>query len=101
MYKNLLPIGSVVLMKGGKQRVMITGRVLTRAGDATVYDYAGCRFPQGVGADNTLFFNRDLIDRVFFLGLQDEEELAYEEYLARIDHVEMKEGRLVPVMITK
>ena len=30
MYKDLLPIGSVVLLKGGEKRLMICGRVVCR-----------------------------------------------------------------------
>ena len=40
MYKNLLPIGSVVLLKGGEKRLMICGRIQTRAGSDKVYDYS-------------------------------------------------------------
>lgn len=32
MKRELLPIGSVVLLKGGEKRVMICGRIQTRAG---------------------------------------------------------------------
>jgi len=32
MYQDLLPIGSVVLLKGGNKRVMICGRIQARAG---------------------------------------------------------------------
>ena len=38
MHKNLLPIGSVVLLRGGEKRLMICGRIQTRAGSDKVYD---------------------------------------------------------------
>lgn len=44
MYKNMLPIGSVVLLKGGQKRVMIIGRVQARAGEDKIYDYSACSF---------------------------------------------------------
>lgn len=67
MYKNLLPIGSVVLLKGGNKRVMICGRVQNRAGTNEIYDYSACFFPEGiVNPGNMFFFNRDAIETVFF-----------------------------------
>lgn len=97
MYKNLLPIGSVVLLKGGQKRIMITGRILTRAGSDTIYDYSACYYPQGiVSEDSTFFFNRDAIDKVFFLGFQDGEELAFRtEVLGKLGKLEVRDGRIV------
>ncbi len=78
MYERLLPLGSVVLVKNAKKRVMITGRIQARAGDDTVYDYSGCRYPEGLLAPGQLlFFNHDAIEQLFFVGFQDEEELAF------------------------
>ena len=98
MYKNLLPIGSVVLLKGGDKRIMICGRIQANAGDNTIYDYSACYYPQGiVDSASMFFFNRDAIDRVFFLGFQDAEEIAFrEEVLNRLGELEIKDGSIVP-----
>ena len=48
MYKNLLPIGSVVLLKGGEKRVMICGRIQAKSGENTIYDYSACYYPEGI-----------------------------------------------------
>ena len=43
------------------------------------------------------FFNRDAIDRVFFLGFQDAEELAFRsEVLDRLGELEVRDGAIVP-----
>ena len=43
------------------------------------------------------FFNRDAIDRVFFLGFQDAEELAFRsEVLDKLGELEIKDGSIVP-----
>ena len=98
MYKDLLPIGSVVLLKGGNKRIMICGRIQAKAGDDTIYDYSACYYPQGIlGSDSMIFFNRDAIDRVFFLGFQDTEELAFhEEVLDTLGELVIKDGQIVP-----
>ncbi|MBQ9504844.1 MAG: DUF4176 domain-containing protein, partial [Lachnospiraceae bacterium] len=47
MYENLLPIGSVVLLKGGKAKLMITGRILSDENLKEIYDYVGVVYPLG------------------------------------------------------
>ena len=45
---SILPIGSVVLLKEEKKKIMITGfaSVSPDTGDK-VYDYSGCVYPEG------------------------------------------------------
>ena len=42
--KKLLPIGSVVMLKGGEKRVMICGRIQVRVDNGQLYDYSACFF---------------------------------------------------------
>lgn len=97
MYKDLLPIGSVVLLKGGNKRVMICGRIQTRAGEEKIYDYSACYFPEGiVDTSNMFFFDRDAIDVIFFIGCQDEEELRFRhEVLDTLGELEVRDGQIV------
>ena len=97
MYKNMLPIGSVVLLKGGDKRVMICGRIQAREGESIIYDYSACYFPEGIiDASNMFFFNRDAIDTVFFIGCQDQEELMFrQEVLDKLGELEVKEGTII------
>lgn len=78
MYRELLPIGSVVLLKGGKKRLMICGRVVVGGEDNTIHDYVGCFYPEGVISSSELyFFEQDAIEDVFFIGFQDKEEIEF------------------------
>lgn len=97
MYKNLLPVGSVVLLKGGDKRIMICGRIQTRNGDDKIYDYSACYYPEGIiSPKNIFFFNRDEIDEVFFIGFQDTEELAYRaNVLDQLGELEVRDGVIV------
>lgn len=96
MNRNLLPIGSVVLLKEGTKRLMIIGRIQTKSGDDTIYDYSGCLYPEGIiDPASIYFFDNDAIDRVFFLGFQDEEELAYNEALDALGELEVRDGVIV------
>ena len=98
MYSELLPIGSVVLLKGGEKRVMICGRIQTRDGEDVIYDYCACLYPEGItGADNIFFFNNDAIDSVFFIGFQDSEEITFRtEILGNLGELEVRDGQIVP-----
>ncbi len=94
MYKDLLPVGSVVLLKGGNKRIMICGRIQSKAGDSTVYDYSACYYPEGIVApDSLFFFNRDAIDTIYFIGFQDQEELNFRnEVLGQLGELEVRDG---------
>lgn len=97
MYENLLPIGSVVLLKGANKRLMITGRIQVKAGDSKVYDYSGCYYPEGLlDSTSILFFDHSSIDQLFFVGFQDQEELQFRaEKLAPLGELYVDErGRL-------
>lgn len=97
MYKDMLPLGSVVLLKGGNKRVMICGRVLTRAGEDKIYDYCACYFPEGIiGSKNMVFFDNEAIERIFFMGFTDIEEQNFSErVLAQLGELEVKNGKIV------
>lgn len=97
MYKDLLPIGSIVLLKGGDKRIMICGRIQAKEGENTIYDYSACYYPEGiVDASAMFFFNRDAIERIFFIGFQDEEELDFREnVLDNLGELEIRDGAIV------
>ncbi len=99
MYKDLLPIGSIVLLKGGNVKLMITGRIISDDSLQNIYDYVGCIYPIGITAeDDQYFFNRDDIETTYFIGFQDEEELALKtEVFEKLGKLEIKDGQIVPV----
>ena len=83
MFERTLPIGSVVLLKGGKKRLMIIGYCNYKGEDrATIYDYAGCLYPEGfISPDTTALFNHEDIDKIFALGFQNRDRFIFEEKL--------------------
>lgn len=75
---KFLPIGSIVLLKEGKKRLMIYGRKMRDNASQLEYDYMGCLYPEGnLEPGKAFLFNGDQIERVYFLGLQDAEEDTY------------------------
>lgn len=82
--KNFLPIGSVVLLKDAAKRLMICGRIQMRTdeGERKLYDYCGCLYPEGIlDPERTFLFNNEDIDKVFYMGMQDEEEFKFRAYI--------------------
>ena len=81
--KKYLPIGTVVMLKGGSKRVMITGFCSMPTDDQnTMYDYSGCMYPEGfLSSDQTALFNHDQIEKVYHLGFADEEEQKFKASL--------------------
>ncbi len=86
MKEKYLPIGTVVLLKGGKKRAMITGFCsVAQENQEKIYDYSGCVYPEGYLSSNQVcLFDHDQIDKIFFLGYEDEEEKLFKEKLTRI-----------------
>jgi len=77
MYKYL-PIGSVVLIKDSKKRVMICGIKQKQPDSEKVWDYSGCIYPQGVQDSQKLFlFDNDQLEMLYFVGFQDGEALQF------------------------
>ena len=99
MYKDLMPIGSVVLLKGGEKRLMICSRVVVNAAENTIYDYAACLYPEGiVDSSNLYFFNHDAIDEIYFIGFQDREEMDFRaKVLSELDgkELDIQNGQIV------
>lgn len=76
--KELLPIGSVVLLKSGKKRVMIFGIKQTDNSTGVEYDYISVLYPEGnVGEVGQYLFNHSDIEEIYFRGYEDEEREGF------------------------
>ncbi len=74
--EKFLPIGTVVMLKEGTKRVMITGFCSAAQDDPqTIWDYTGCPYPEGyVTSDQTCLFNHSQISKIYFTGFKDDDE---------------------------
>jgi len=85
---NILPIGSVVLLKGGTKKVMIIGfypnaEFEDEGGEKkALWDYSGCIYPEGLlSSEEILVFDHSQIVEVFYLGFKDDEEKEFNKKL--------------------
>lgn len=71
---ELLPIGSVVLLKEGIKKVMITGMLQQALENNQVYDYLAVLYPEGfIGNDAQFLFNHEDINDVIYVGYDNPE----------------------------
>ena len=80
---NYAPLGSVVVLKGGTQRMIIIARGLNVQdnGETYYFDYGGALYPQGLTGDQMAYFNHDAIGRIFFEGYRDDDNDIMNEKL--------------------
>lgn len=81
MDKALLPIGTVVLLKGATKKLMITGYYSKAADSNKIYTYNACIFPEGYMENTFCLFDANQIDQVFYKGLENEE---FEKYTTNL-----------------
>lgn len=86
MIKDLLPVGSIVLLKDGEKRLMVCGVMqsdVDRGGKE--YDYMGVLYPEGhIGTDFQYLFNHEDINEIVFKGYHDEERTEFLKKLAKL-----------------
>ena len=74
--ERLLPIGSVVLVKGSIKKLVIVARGLAAKENEglKIYDYGAVTYPEGLVGENLLNFDADSIEEVIYEGYSDEDE---------------------------
>ena len=77
--KELLPIGTVVLLKKAKKPLMIFGiKQIGQEENAKEYDYIGVLYPEGnVGTEFQYLFDHEDIDQILFKGYETPEREAF------------------------
>jgi len=81
MMEKVLPIGSIVYLRDGSQKLMILNRgpQIELDGGVQLFDYSACVYPVGLVADQIFYFNAENIDRVLFEGFSDNDEVRFQE----------------------
>lgn len=70
-----LPLGSIVILRGGVKKMMIISRGLAAKinGTEKFFDYGGVYYPEGLSGDEIAYFNHDGVIKVVFEGFSDED----------------------------
>jgi len=81
--RDLLPIGTVVMLNNGEKRLMIFGVIQINPADGKQYDYLACLYPEGfIGPQHTYLFNHEDIESIDAEGFTDEEHKTFRSQLA-------------------
>ncbi len=66
---KLLPVGSIVRLKGGNKMLMIYGSNVHNLTNKKDYNYVACFYPEGyMGSKYNVFFNNESIEQIYFSG---------------------------------
>ena len=78
---SILPIGTIVYLKEGSQKLMILNRGVTidQHGESVLFAF----YPIGLNPEQLFYFNREDVDRVVYPGYSDEEEERFAEIYQR------------------
>lgn len=81
--KELLPIGTIVMLNEGTKKLMIAGIKQTEQETLVEYDYTGVMYPEGmIGELGQFLFNHSDIKEVYFKGFENEER---DEFLDKLE----------------
>lgn len=80
--KELLPAGSVVLLKNATKKLMIIGILQVKA-ETKLYDYLAVPYPEGyLGDGKNFLFNHEDIQEVIFRGYSEQERDAFMQLMS-------------------
>ena len=82
MEEKYLPVGTVVMLKNGKKRLMIVGFCCYGEDKSKIYDYSGVMYPEGlISSDANIMFNHEQIEKIYHVGPMDEDAKKFNEKL--------------------
>lgn len=85
---ELLPIGSIVLLKNALKKIMIIGLMPIRhmeSGEDIAYDYIGVPYPEGyIGQESAMLFKHESIAEVVFTGYSNDERMILLEAVQKL-----------------
>lgn len=94
----MLPIGSIVYLSEGNQKMMILNRgaVVEQNNERVLFDYTGATYPKGLDPEQVYYFNKEDIDEVVFEGYKDSDEKRFVELYEkwRNKNFNIKKGKI-------
>lgn len=80
--KEILPLGSIVTLKGGTKKIMVCGRIQEEKKSGKLFDYSACYYPEGILDPTELFlFQHEDVDTIYFVGMQEADEFAFRLFM--------------------
>jgi hypothetical protein len=87
MKEKYLPIGTVVYLKDGNKKLMITSYLIFTRNESdkmVTYDYGACTYPEGIlDSSCAVGFNHDQIKEIVFMGHIDDDHKKFIDALIK------------------
>lgn len=91
MIEKYLPIGTVVTLKNGNKKLVISGYKSSFKDKSEIFDYMGILYPEGLGStDNIYLFNHEDIDLVNYMGYKRVDYKVLSDLLIKNDEDESR-----------
>ena len=94
---KMLPLGSVVILKGNVKKMMIIARLIALPVKGQVYrfDYGACLYLEGMVGDSLIYFNHEDIFKVVQEGYTDDDnEIMLENIEAMLQQTDIPKGNV-------
>ena len=94
---KMLPLGSIVILKGNTKKMMIIARVigLPVKGEVYRFDYGACLYPAGMVGDSLIYFNQEDILKVVQEGYTDDDnEIMLENIEVMLQQTDIPKGNV-------
>ena len=101
---KMLPLGSIVILKGNTKKMMIIARVigLPVKGEVYRFDYGACLYPEGMVGDSLIYFNQEDIFKVVQEGYTDDDnEIMLENIEAMLQQTDIPKGNVAELQEKK
>ena len=94
---KMLPLGSIVILKGNTKKMMIIARLIALPVKGQVYrfDYGACLYAEGMVGDSLIYFNQEDIFKVVQEGYTDDDnEIMLENIEAMLQQTDIPKGNV-------
>ena len=84
--EKYLPLGTVVMLKNGKKKVMINGFLgVAQEKGNRIFDYIGCLYPEGIiSSDKNLLFDHEQIETIYSVGYSDNDDIVFRNKISEM-----------------
>lgn len=101
---ELLPLGSVVIVKGNIKKLVVIARGLVTkvAGQMKLFDYGAVLYPEGLLGDEIVYFNHKDIKKIIHNGYSDDDDKQMvENILEWVEKSEIKHGETYEINLQR
>ena len=83
-WNGVIPLGSVVLLKGAYKRLQIIGQAQANRDTKEIFDYVAVPYPEGyMDADHVVMFQHADIDKIYAIGYMNDDARSFMAHIEK------------------